>query len=279
MKKKRKKRKASLINSREKRIEEAKKFTLLNNTFMTVALNHIPSCQHVLRIITGIPDLVVKEVRVQYRVSKVTSRDAVLDILAEDSKGKLYNIEIQRSDTIDHARRTRFYGAMIDSEFLEKGTTYKEMPEVQIIYISEKDIWKNGKIVYEVEKSFRGTDAVYDDGIHVTYVNAAVDDDSELSKLMKYFATADPNDMSQGELSKRVHYLKCEEGGIKIMCQVTDRFWKEGKRVGKKQGKIEQARLTAQNLAKMGFSVEKISKAINMDMGLVEKWLKGKEIA
>lgn len=30
---------------------------------------------------------------------------------------------------------------------------------------------------------------------------------------MDYFKTADPEDMSQGDLSARIHFLKCEEGG------------------------------------------------------------------
>ena len=107
-----------ILANHEKRVEEARKFNLLSNVFMSVALNDIPACQYVLRILTGIEDLVVKEVRSQYRISKIHSHDAILDILAEDGTGKLYNLEIQRADTIDHARRTRFYGAMIDSEYL-----------------------------------------------------------------------------------------------------------------------------------------------------------------
>ncbi len=40
------------------------------------------------------------------------AHDAILDILAEDSHRRLVNLEIQRKDTIEHARRTRFYAAM-----------------------------------------------------------------------------------------------------------------------------------------------------------------------
>ena len=107
---------SSAIADREHRVAEARKFILLSNVFMSVALNDRAACQHVLRILTGIQDLVVKEIRVQYRISKIQSHDAILDVLAEDGLGKLYNLEIRRSDTIDHARRTRFYGAMNASE-------------------------------------------------------------------------------------------------------------------------------------------------------------------
>ena len=196
---------------RERHLAEARKMTLFSNTFMSVALDDPLACQHVLRVLTGIPDLTVKEIHSQYHISKITSHDAILDILAEDAEGKLYNIEIQRASHIDHARRTRFYGAMIDSEYLEKGTEYYEMPDVHIIYISETDLWKAGKTTYPVEKYFKGTGISYDDGMHVLYVNAEVNDGTDTAKMMKYFMTADPGDMSQGDLSKRIHFLKCKE--------------------------------------------------------------------
>ena len=136
---------------------------------------------------------------------------------------------------------------MIDSEFLQKGGDYSEMPEVRIIYISETDIWRKGKTTYRVRKAFEDTDITYEDGIHLTYVNAAVDDGSEIARLMEYFKTADPDDMSQGALSRRVHFLKCEEGIL------------------------QQAQVTAGNLARMGFPLKKIAQAVEVDAALVKK--------
>ena len=60
------------------------------------------------------------------------------------------------------------------------------------------------------------TGILYDDGEYIFFVNAAVDDGSRIAKLMNYFKTADPDDDSEGELSKRVRYLKKEEGGMNI---------------------------------------------------------------
>ena len=227
------------IEVQEALVAEAMQFNLLSNVFMSVALDDIPACQHVLRVLLGRKDLRVTKIRSQYRISKLTSHDAILDILAEDSEGKLCNIEIQRADTLDHARRSRFYGAMIDSKYLEKGKMYDELPEVHIIYISETDIWKAGYTSYAVEKRFKNTDIEYDDGFHVLYVNAAVDDGSETADLMRYFKTANPMDTSQGELSKRIHFLKCEEGGYKIMCEISEKIYRKGKMEGKMEGRME----------------------------------------
>jgi len=74
------------INSREARVAGARRFSLLSNVFMSVALQDITACQHVIRVLLGIDDLVVREVRTQYTISKINSHDAILDILAEDRK-------------------------------------------------------------------------------------------------------------------------------------------------------------------------------------------------
>ena len=257
----------SRITTREKLIEAGKEYNLLSDAFMSVALRDIPACQYVLRILTGIKNLKVREVRPQYRVSKIESHDAVLDVLAEDETGRLFDLEIQRTDTLDHARRTRFYSSMIDSNYLEKGKTYADLPEVYVIYVSETDLWRAGYTTYELEKKFRKSNVSYDDGQHVLYINAAVNDGSETAKLMEYFKTADPNDMGHGELSKRVHFLKCDEGGLSEMCEVTEKIYK--------MGRDEEKQATARNLFKLGIPIETIAKAVEVNINLVKEWLAG----
>lgn len=143
----------SFFHIMEQLLEKSRSFNLLNNEFMSVVLNDIPACQHVIQIITGIPDLTVKEVRTQYRISKLRTHDAILDVLAEDSQGRLINLEIQRRDTVDHAKRVRYYTSLVDSEALMKGKEYHELPEIYVLYISETDLWKAGQTVYPVNKS------------------------------------------------------------------------------------------------------------------------------
>ena len=260
----------TFISRKDQLVEEARSFNLLSNVFMSVALNDIPACQHVIRIITGLSDLVVKEVRSQHRISKITAHDAILDILAEDSHRRLVNLEIQRKDTIEHARRTRFYAAMIDSECLQKGKEYDQMPD--IIYISETDLWAAGRALYKVEKKFKGTEITYDDGIYVTYVNAEINDGSDIAKLMDYFKKADPEDMSQGDLSARVHFLKCEEGGYPEMCEVSEKIYKEGIIEGKKEGIIEGKKGTAFNMKNKGYSDAVIADILDVGINVIQQW-------
>lgn len=208
------------ILSREERLREIQEFNLLSDVFLSVTLRDIPACQHILRILTGRDDLTVKEVRTQYVIARIHSHDVRLDVLAEDGAGKLYLIEIQRRDNVDHLRRLRYYGSLADAE---------------------------------------------------------VNDGSRVAKLMEYFKTADPLDASEGELSKRVHYLKCEEGGVDIMCEISERIEKRGEEGGEKKGSEEKARTTAFNLFEMGMSPEQISRAVGKDISAVEGWLAGTE--
>ena len=246
------------ILSREERIREIQSFNLLSDVFMSVALRDVPACQHILRILTGFNDLKVKDVRTQYAISQIKTHSVRLDVLAETGNGKLYHIEIQRKDEIDPPKRIRYNGSLMDAEFLAKGMNYEDLPDRIHFYISENDIWHCGKAIYPVDKTLGDTGILYDDGEYIFFVNATVDDGSRIAKLMNYFKTADPDDDSEGELSKRVRYLKKEEGGMDIMCEVSDRIMERGRKFGEEQLLHKQVQ---KKLAK-GMNIADIAEAL-----------------
>lgn len=81
---------------------------------------------------------------------------------------------------------------------------------------------------YEVRQYLLcGDEAIlYDNGLHTLYVNAEVDDGSNIAKLMQYLKTAKAGDTSQGALSEHVNYLKSPEGGRATMGEF-ERYYKE----------------------------------------------------
>ena len=277
--KNKKKTESDHILSREERIREIQSFSLLSDVFMSVALDDVPACQHILRILTGLDDLKVKTVRTQYAISRIKTHSVRLDVLAETEKGKLYHIEIQRKDEADPLKRIRYNGSLMDAEFLAKGTKYEDLPERIHFYISEKDIFHCGKAICPVNKTLGDTGLPCDDGVDIFFVNAAVDDGSRIAKLMKYFKTADPDDDSEDELSKRVRYLKKEEGGVEIMCEVSDRIMERGRKIGEEQGRKigeeKKAFSTTLNLSRMGLTPEQIAGAVDESLEQVKSWLAG----
>jgi predicted transposase/invertase (TIGR01784 family) len=221
-----------VLRTREERIAFARSMNLFSTPFMREVFKDDGATQYVLRILTGKRDLKIVQNLTEYRISKLDTRDAVLDVIAVDEEGTQYHIEIQLADNDDHILRVRFYSAMVDSELLEKGTKYKDLPNTFIFYISMNDFMKLGEPIARVNSTIGTKNKVYDDGKHIYFVNAAVDDDSEVSRLMDYFKLADPNDASHGELSDRVHLLKCEKEGEDPMCEITQSFVDEGKIIG-----------------------------------------------
>lgn len=121
---------------------------------------------------------------------------------------------------------------MIDSDLLDKGKKYDELPKVFIFYISLNDFLHLEEPISMVQSTIGSKNIRYDDGKYIFYVNASVNDGSEVSELMKYFKTADPNDAGHGALSKRVHLLKCEPEGEEPMCAITESFVEEGEILG-----------------------------------------------
>lgn len=220
------------LRTREERLAYARSMNLFSTPFMREVFKDEKATQYVLRILTGKPDLKVETNLTEYRIAKLDTRDAVLDVIAVDNQGVFYHIEIQLADSDDHIRRVRFYSAMVDSELLEKGTQYSDLPNTYIFYISLNDILDLGEPIAQVNTTIGKKHKPYDDGKHIYYVNAAVNDASEIARLMDYFKQADPSDASHGELSNRVHLLKCEEEGDEPMCEVTQSFVNEGKIIG-----------------------------------------------
>ena len=219
------------LSTREELLATARSMNLFSDLFMSVVLDDKEACAYVLRILTEIPTLTVIEIRTQYRVNNLTARDVIFDVLAQDDEGKLYNIEIQRADTVNHPRRVALYCAELIMEYMKKGTDVDDTPEVYIFYISETDVMKTKQCISSVEKKLAGS--IYDDGVHIAYANAEVDDGSNVASLMQYFKSADPNDEGHGALSKRIRMLKTQKEGEDIMCKVSDKIFAEGKVVGR----------------------------------------------
>ena len=90
---------------------------------------------------------------------------------------------------------------------------------------------------------------------------------------MRYFKTADPNDMSQGDLSKRVHFLKCEERGYEIMCEVSEKIYAEGREMGRTEGELNAKRAMAYNMHKKGYSDSMIAELLEVRIPIVREWI------
>ena len=121
----------------EKYLEILKKFRLIDDAFFSACFDdNAKDVEYILRIILDKDDLKVLEVQTQKSVENIYGRSVRFDVFATDTKGKLYNIEVQRADYGAIPQRARYNSVMIDYHELKKQGDFKELPESFVIFIS-----------------------------------------------------------------------------------------------------------------------------------------------
>ena len=169
---------------------------LFDDEFMSAVFNDdIESTQLLIRILLNRNDLTVTKSMSQVQKTNLFGKSVKLDVVAEDIFKTEYNIEIQRADAGAGARRIRYHQAMLDSHTLHKGGSYKDLPNLYIIFILEHDIFEKGLPVYRVNKILNiqdkdGNNLPFDDDCNIMYVNGEYKGDDPLGRLMHDFSTA-----------------------------------------------------------------------------------------
>ena len=201
--------------------------TLMDNRFLNKALDgNIPATQRMLRIMLNNDKIKVRKVGVQQWLQNLYGHSAQLDILAEDENGTQFNVEIQRNDEGASAKRARFYCGALDMHFLDTGEKYEALPDAYVIFITENDVLKKGRPLYNIHRSIDETGEFFGDGSHVVYVNAACQDDTPLGRLMQDLNCKDPAKMHYKELADTVNYFKSTKEGEANMTSVIEIYAK-----------------------------------------------------
>ena len=100
------------------------------------------------------------------------------------------------------------------------------------------------------------------------YLNAEVKDGSELSEMLQYFKTADPNDDRFGPLSNSVRKYKYVDEEVDYMCRAVEEYAEERERIAFEKAAVEIARTKTEvvdSLLKEGFPLEKALKIAKID--------------
>ncbi len=222
-------------------LQRLRGFCLMDDDFMTKCFEGDPQyIQFVLRIVLNKPDLIVVDVRTQVFMENLLNRSVRLDILATDSTGEKFNIEIQRSDKGAGFQRARFNSSMMDVNLLQKGKDWNALPETWVIFITENDVIGKGLPLYHIGRYIFDTNEKFNDGSHILYVNGAYRDETPIGKLMHDFSCTDPANMYYDVLAERVKFFKESKEGVSIMCKIMEdmrnQSLQEGIQEGIKQG-------------------------------------------
>ena len=211
----------------EEKIEQVKNFRPIDDTFFEVLADDIGVCQEMLRIILEDEKLIVKDVIVQSSKRNLYGRSVRLDALCILGNGKKCNVEVQRSNKDHHLKRVRFNASVITVRDSQTDDKFEETIDLIVVYISEFDIFKRGRVIYHVDSVIRETQEKVDDGLERVFVNTAVKDGTTISEYMDCFLQKEIDNAKFPKLTNRVHYLKHEEGGVNAVCEIMRKYSEE----------------------------------------------------
>lgn len=127
--------------------------TIANNfMFYKIMRNNPDVCKELLEIllefkVERIEMSQEEEIKVDF-----DSKGIRLDVYAKDADGlKVYNIEMQASDTKELPERARYYQGVIDVDQLKSGEKYKTLKTSFVIFICVDDIFESGLPKYTFE--------------------------------------------------------------------------------------------------------------------------------
>lgn len=157
-----------------------------------------------------------------------------------DETGRTYNVEIQRRDEGADAHRARYNSRLLDANLTNPGDRYDALGETYVIFITERDVLKEGLPIYHIDRYVRETGKPFEDGSHILYVNAQCRSDTPLGKLMHDFHCTDARDMNYPVLAERVHYFKDNVKGATNMCRAVETLVKENRMEAHQEGRVEE---------------------------------------
>ena len=228
-----------LTKKQEADLQRIRQFRLIDDVFMNKVFEDKSCVELLLQIILDRTDLHVESVNLQHGISNLQGRAVRLDILAVDDSGKIYNIEVQKNDHGAQAKRARYNSSLLDANITEAGNQYENLKETYVIFITENDVMQAGHPIYHIDRIVKETGKNFNDEAHIIYVNAQIQDETALGKLMHDFFCVNADNMKYSILAERVRYFKETKKGVVDMSSVMEELIEEGREKGEKEGIVK----------------------------------------
>ena len=228
------------LSARYERYREIlRNLTLMSDAFMRNVLKVTACAEYVLQVILERRDLQVVDVIVQQDNKNLHGRSAVLDCVARDGDGRLFDVEVQQDSEGASPVRARYHSGLLDMNTLDPGAAFDKLPETYTIFITREDVLKESRPIYHIERIIRESGRPFGDRSHILYVTASIQEDTELGRLMHDFHCKNADDMYSEVLAGRVRALKETPKGVDSMCRELEQLYLDGKEGGSLKGRAE----------------------------------------
>ena len=257
--------------------EILKGLTIMSDIFMRNVLNKKECIEYVLQTILREPVLVLEQV-VQKDYKNLQGRSAVLDCVARDNRNRQINVEIQQEKEGATPKRARYHSGLVDMNTLNPGQKFEELPENYVIFITRTDILGEKRQIYHIDRRVRESGKIFGDETYIIYVNAGMQDDTEVGKLVHDLHCKYAKDIYSQVLAKRVYELKETQEGIEIMCKEMDRIYNWGieherKNTERERERAEQEKARADQVEQNSANVARLTTVL-LKAGRVEDCLR-----
>ena len=223
---------AILVN--ERYLEVLNKLRPIDDTFMRMIFRDHQCVELLMKIIFG-EQFSLKRFETQEDHKQVGSRSVELDIVVYTHEGAVIGIEVEKSKDNASPIRARYHASILDCDQSYPEEKWSHFPEMYVIFICEEDVLKTKRLVSHIER-YIDKQEQFKDKLHIIYLNASMQDETALGKLMHDMLCNDPDDMYYEVLRKRVSYFKKQEGGKRTMCEALEELITEAKNEGRKEG-------------------------------------------
>ena len=218
----------------EKYLEVLNKLRPIDDTFMRMIFRDHQCVELLMKIIFG-EQFSLKRFETQEDHKQVVSRSVELDIVVYTHEGAVIGIEVETSKDNASPLRARYHASILDCDLSYPKEGWKEFPEMYVVFICEEDVLKTNELINHIQR-YMINGMVFQDKLHIIYLNASMQDETALGKLMHDMLCNDPDDMYYEVLRKRVRYFKRQEGEKRTMCEALEELITEAKNEGRKEG-------------------------------------------
>ncbi len=240
-----------------------------------VVMSDLNIAKRVIKVILAeeIPD--IEQCELQKSVKNDALSHAVrYDVYIRTPDGKkVYDIEMQTTNSDDLPKRSRYYQSSSDIDFLRQGKMYRDLPQTYIIFICPFDLFGKNQAIYKfenycVEENIPLCDQAYKIFLNTTGKTSR----KELENLMTYTNNNVPNDDLTNDIQKKIqlaqHDDKLYSTYIKEQ-QNTMLAEEKGRAEGRAEGRIELIK----NLINVGRSIKEIAEFFKTDETEIQKLL------
>ena len=218
----------------EKYLNVLHKLRPIDDTFMRMIFRDHQCVELLLKIIFD-EQFSLKRFETQEDHKQVVSRSVELDIVVYTHEGAVIGIEVEKNKDNASPIRARYHASILDCDLSYPKEKWSHFPEMYVIFICEEDVLKTNELINHIQR-YMINGMVFQDKLHIIYLNASKQDETPLGKLMHDMMCNDPDDMYYEVLRKRVSYFKRQEGGKRTMCEALEELITEAKNEGRKEG-------------------------------------------